>query len=127
MLKDAPVTTILPVTNLERASAFYEKQLGLESRGRAPDGKQLFCCGGGTTLALLETVSSARSANTAISFEVDDIVTQISSLKGQGVIFEDYDLPGLQTVDQVCVLGAEKAAWFKDPDGNMLCIHEVIA
>ncbi len=127
MLKDAPVTTILPVNNLERASAFYEKQLGLESRGRAPDGKQLFSCGGGTTLALLETVSSARSANTAISFEVDDIVTQISSLKGQGVVFEDYDLPGLKTVDQVCVLGAEKAAWFKNPDGNLLCIHEVIA
>ena len=45
-------------------------------------------------------------------------------LEDKGVAFADYDLPDLKTVDHVCVLGAEKAAWFDDPDGNVLCLHE---
>jgi len=49
------------------------------------------------------------------------------ALKAAGVTFEDYDFPGLKTVDHVCVLGAEKAAWFKDTEGNYLCLHEDIA
>jgi hypothetical protein len=48
-------------------------------------------------------------------------------LKRAGVVFEDYDFPELKTVDHVCVLGSEKAAWFKDTEGNYLCIHEDIA
>jgi hypothetical protein len=27
-------------------------------------------------------------------------------------------------VAHVCVLGSEKAAWFEDPEGNILCLHE---
>jgi hypothetical protein len=59
-----------------------------------------------------------------VSFQVPDIYAAIRELKGKGVVFENYDLPGLETVDHVCVLGAEKAAWFKDTEGNYLCIHE---
>jgi hypothetical protein len=55
---------------------------------------------------------------------VDDITAEVRDLESRGVAFEDYDLPGLHTVEHICVLGAEKAAWFKDPDGNILCIHE---
>lgn len=40
------------------------------------------------------------------------------------MVFNDYDLPGLKTFDHVCVLGAEKAAWFNDTEGDILCIHE---
>ena len=43
------------------------------------------------------------------------------------MVFEDYDFPDLKTIDHVCVLGAEKAAWFKDTEGNYLCFHEDIA
>jgi len=43
------------------------------------------------------------------------------------VVFHDYDLPGLKTVQHVCVLGSEKAAWFSDPEGNILCLHEDLA
>ena len=48
----------------------------------------------------------------------------IRELESRGVKFHDYDLPGLKTVDHVCVLGSEKAAWFSDPEGNILCLHE---
>ena len=53
-----------------------------------------------------------------------DIVAAIARLERTGVVFEDYDFPDLKTVNHVCVLGAEKAAWFQDTEGNFLCIHE---
>jgi hypothetical protein len=54
------------------------------------------------------------------------MVAEIRDLAGRGVTFADYDLPGLRTVEHVCVLGSEKAAWFTDPDGNVLCLHELV-
>ena len=56
-----------------------------------------------------------------------DIAAAILTLQSRGVTFADYDLPGLKTVEHVCVLGAEKAAWFNDPEGNILCLHEDLA
>ena len=55
---------------------------------------------------------------------MDDIATAIRELQARGVKFEDYDYPGLRTVEHVCVLGAEKAAWFYDTEGNCLCLHQ---
>jgi len=62
-----------------------------------------------------------------VSFEVPDIAAAIRDLAARGVVFHDYDLPGFRTVGHVCVLGAEKAAWFSDPEGNILCIHQDLA
>lgn len=127
MLANAPVTTILPVRDMSRAREYYEETLGLTPRGLGADGKFLFSCGGGGTLALFQRETATKADHTAISFEVGDIVAKIRELEGRGVVFNDYDLPGLRTVDHVCVLGSEKAAWFNDPDGNILCIHEIIS
>jgi catechol 2,3-dioxygenase-like lactoylglutathione lyase family enzyme len=126
-LTAAAVTMILPVARPDVARAFYRDVLGLPYRGAAPDGKLLFDIGSGATLALLEKPAGAQAAHTAISFEVADIDASIKDLQSRGAVFADYDLPGLKTVDHVCVLGAEKAAWFEDPDGNILCLHEVVA
>jgi len=57
---------------------------------------------------------------------VADIRSSIAELEGRGVVFADYDLPGFKTVEHVCVLGSEKAAWFNDTEGNILCLHEDI-
>jgi len=123
MLADAPLTTILPVVDLARARAFYEQKLGL-GRGRSkPDGKYEYPVGNGA-LALFQRASPTRADHTAVSFAVRDILGAIRELKSRGVVFHDYDLPGLKTVEHVCVLGSEKAAWFSDSEGNILCIHE---
>ena len=45
-------------------------------------------------------------------------------LRGRGVRFEDYDMPGLKTTDGVATLEGERAAWFRDPEGNILCLHQ---
>ena len=120
------VTCMLPVKDLARARRFYEAGLGLEPLGAKPDGKFVYRVGG-TELALFPKPEGTKAEHTAISFKVADIAAAIAELKGRGVIFDDYDLPGFKTVGHVCVLGSEKAAWFRDPEGNILCLHEDLA
>ena len=126
MLENAPMTTILPVIDMQRARGFYEKKLGLKPVGMKPDGKFVYATGSGAVLALFPKDGGTKADHTAVSFQVRDIAAAIKELKAAGVTFEDYDFPGLKTVNHVCVLGAEKAAWFKDTEGNYLCLHEDI-
>ncbi|AIJ44611.1 VOC family protein [Comamonas testosteroni] len=123
MLSQSAVTTMLPVMDLARARAFYEECLGLQPGELRPDGKFVYRVGG-SALALFPRPGGTKAEHTAISFQVSDIAASIRELKGRGVVFEDYDFPDFKTVDHVCVLGAEKAAWFKDTEGNYLCLHE---
>jgi predicted enzyme related to lactoylglutathione lyase len=123
MLTNSHVTTMLPVKDMARARAFYESCLGLTPGGFRPDGKFVYVVGG-STLALFPKPEGTKADHTAISFRVANITASIDELKRAGVVFEDYDFPGLKTVNHVCVLGAEKAAWFKDTEGNYLCLHE---
>jgi catechol 2,3-dioxygenase-like lactoylglutathione lyase family enzyme len=126
MLAAAPLTTMLPVKDLDRAREFYVNKLGLEAEGLAADGKFLMRAGG-TRLALFPKPGGTKADHTAVSFQVRDIAAAIRQLEARGVVFADYDLPGLKTVEHVCVLGSEKAAWFQDPEGNILCLHEDLA
>jgi catechol 2,3-dioxygenase-like lactoylglutathione lyase family enzyme len=124
MLGTAPVTTILPVKDMERARSFYEKTLGLAPIGFAADGNFVLACGGGARVALIPKPGGTKAEHTALSFEVKNVPRAIAELESRGVTFEDYDLPGLKTVNHVCVLGSERAAWFRDPEGNFLCLHQ---
>lgn len=126
MLTQAAVTTILPVKEMSRAREFYEKRLGLTPKGFAADGNFLFACGGNAMIALIPKPQGTRAEHTALSFEVDDVGAEVKQLEKRGVVFEDYDLPGLKTVDHVCVVGSDKAAWFKDTEGNILCVHQTL-
>ena len=123
MLANAPTTTMLPVVDLDRARKFYEDCLGLTPLGHPPDGKYRYAVGG-ATLALFPKPDGTKADHTAVSFQVADIQAEIAELTARGVVFEDFDLPGLKTEAHVCVLGSEKAAWFKDTEGNYLCIHQ---
>jgi predicted enzyme related to lactoylglutathione lyase len=124
MLGSARTATILPVTDYERASEFYSKQLGLSPAGEAPDGQRLFSVGGGDFISLRQMPAGTQSSNTVMSFEVDDIGSEIKDLEAHGVTFQDLDGPDLKTIDHIAYMGAEMAAWFTDPDGNVLCLHQ---
>ncbi len=126
MLRGAVVTSILQVSEGIKAVEFYRDRLGLEYKGRNTEGQEMFALGGGSSLVLMPGTSAEPTGRTELSFEVGDIVAEIRDLTGKGVRFADYDLPGLRTVEHVCVLGSEKAAWFTDPDGNILCLHELL-
>lgn len=124
-LAHRPVAVMLPVTDVDRAQKFYTESLGLDHTGTNDEGSAMFALAG-ATLFLLPRPDGTRSESTAVSFEVDDLTAEVAELEGRGVVFEDYDLPGLTTVDHVCEFGTERAAWFKDPDGNVLCVHQVV-
>jgi predicted enzyme related to lactoylglutathione lyase len=126
MISTAPITAILPVSDVDRARAFYAETLGLPDKGTSPDGNRMFAAGGGAMLALMKAEDGAQTSHTVLSFEVSDIGDEIRDLAARGVTFEDYDLPELKTVDHVAAMGAERAAWFKDTEGNFLCLHETI-
>lgn len=125
-LAASQMTVMLPVKDLARARRFYEERLGLRSGEPRPDGKFVYRCGG-TEVALFPKAEGTRATHTAVSFRVADIAAAVGELGDRGVTFADYDLPGLKTVEHVCVLGSEKAAWFEDTEGNLLCLHEDIA
>jgi predicted enzyme related to lactoylglutathione lyase len=123
MIAGTQVTTILPVTDISRARRFYEQQLGLGTGRDGPMGEVLFESSG-ARIALSPRDEPTHAQHTALSFEVEDIAREVTELEARGVRFEDYDLPSLKTVGHICDLGAERAAWFKDTEGNILCIHE---
>jgi predicted enzyme related to lactoylglutathione lyase len=124
VLAHSPVTTMLPITDVDRARSFYGTVLELPYQGTNSEGSLIFSLAGGGTLGLMVRAAGAQAQHTAMSFEVEDIGATIAELESRGATFEDYDLPDLRTVDHVCVLGSERAAWFLDPDGNVLCLHQ---
>lgn len=123
-LTDMSVSVILPITEPDRAREFYGGRLGLREDGTDGDGNLMFGAGG-TEIVLRQLPAGSQSEHTVLSFEVDDIAAEIQGLEARGVKFEDYDTPELQTVDHIATTGSDRAAWFLDPDGNVLCLHQV--
>jgi len=117
------VTMMLPVEDVDRAKEFYVENLGLDYTGSNEEGSAMFALAAGSSLMLLPRPGATRSEATALSWEVDDVEQTVRALEGRGVVFEDYDLPGLKTIDHIATMEGEKAAWFCDPDGNVLCVH----
>ena len=126
MISNAQLTPVLPVVDLSRATGFYRDRLGLKDVGDDPGGNHLLQTGSGATIALMAAEEGAQSTHTVLTFEVDDITNEVRDLESRGVGFYDYDMPDLKTTDHVAVMGSEKAAWFADTEGNILCLHEVI-
>ena len=124
MLSNAPVCPTLPVVNLDKAKKFYTEILGLKEAENSEAGGLNFQCGKGTTLYIYERSTPTKADNTACSFEVENLEAEMADLRSRGVVFEEYDFPGLKTVNGVAEMGGYKAAWFKDPDGNILAIGQ---
>jgi catechol 2,3-dioxygenase-like lactoylglutathione lyase family enzyme len=126
-LSTAPAATTLPAEDLRRARSFYEEKLGLETERRDGMPESLFVHAGNGTLIMLYERARTTADNTALTFEVDDLEGTVSELRSQGVQFEEYDFPGMKTIDSIATRDADRAAWFKDSEGNILCAHETIA
>src|SRR6476469_2523946 len=122
MLSKTPVSAVLPCRNLKAAHDFYRKKLGLSLfSGSVKEGHLEFNAGEGTFLTCFES-NSTKSNDTAVGFEVTDLEKEMTALRKRGVKFENYDLPGLKTVKGVATQGDHRAAWFKDPGGNVICL-----
>ena len=125
MLTESTITTMLPVTDSERAGHFYSDSLGLKQTAKGEDGTLYFAAAGGA-IGLRQMPAGAQSENTALSFEVGDLKSEIATLESHGVHFQDFEMEGLKTVDHIAEMGKERAAWFNDSEGNVLCLHQVL-
>ena len=68
------------------------------------------------------TPNAGTSQASQAFWSVDDVEAEVAALKKRGVEFEEYDMPGMKTVDGIATAGGTKAAWFKDTEGNILAI-----
>lgn len=125
MLRDATINVDIPVLDFRRAKHFYEGVLGFEVHEvEGVPGNGWFEAGKGTMAYLYERGPS-HAEHTLATFLVDDIDGTVKTLRDHGIVFEDYDLPGIKTVDGVATTGPMRAAWFKDSEGNILSVSEV--
>lgn len=118
MLKQAHVYTALPVEDLDRARKFYSEKLGLEPDEDNPGGLLYRLDGGGEFL--LYRSDNRPGGHTQANLNVGDVLAIVAELKSRGVIFEEYDWPGLKTLDGVATTGPHRSAWFKDSEGNLI-------
>ena len=124
-ISTAFAATTLPAADLERAKSFYEERLGLEVEQRNDMPESLFVHGGNASLLVIYGRGRGGDGDhTSVTFEVDDVEATVADLRSHGVSFEENDVPGLKTVNAIAERDADKAAWFKDSEGNVLCVHE---
>jgi catechol 2,3-dioxygenase-like lactoylglutathione lyase family enzyme len=119
MLKKSPMYAYLPAKDVARARRFYEEKLGFEPK-RQVGGGVTYEFAGGTACFLYPTPNAGTSAASQAFWQVADLEAEMAELKAKGVVFENYDMPGMN--DGIAIGGGAKAAWFKDTEGNILAI-----
>lgn len=125
MLATRKMYATIPAADFTRAQKWYADKLGLVPRAIEPMGA-IYDGGGGTAFLLYETPNAGRAPNTLMTFSSTDVPGDVAALRKRGVVFEEYDFPGLKTENGVAQIGARQAAWFKDSEGNVLALGDEV-
>jgi catechol-2,3-dioxygenase len=125
MLKNAPIVPYIPARDVARARKFYEEKVGLVPREEIAGGV-VYECGHQSWVFLYPTPNAGTSKASQLFWQVKDIESEVAALKAKGVVFEEYDMPGLKTVNGIMTAGNNKAAWFKDTEGNIMAIIQTL-
>jgi predicted enzyme related to lactoylglutathione lyase len=111
------------VPDLEAAKKFYGDTLGLTVTTLMDD--VLIQIGGEDRAVLVYQKDDHAPANfTILNFPVSDVDAAVDELAGRGVEFERYE--GFGQDEKGIARGDEgpTIAWFTDPAGNILSVHE---
>jgi catechol 2,3-dioxygenase-like lactoylglutathione lyase family enzyme len=120
MLSDNDAIATVGVKNLETAKKFYEGTLGLT---KVMENEEVVAFKTGrSTLFVYRSPYAGTNKATAVTFVAAEVEDLVRTLKGRGVAFEHYDLPKMARQGDIHVAGTMKAAWFKDPDGNIFSL-----
>jgi catechol-2,3-dioxygenase len=119
MLADNPIDVMILATDLGVAREFYGERIGLELLLQSDD-FLTFRCGGDSRLVVTRSSTGTTEPQTKASWRVSDLAAEVAELRSRGVELEEYDGPGLKTVDGVADVGFAQAAWLVDPHGNSL-------
>lgn len=124
MLNNISVTPTLPVKDIQRSKEFYERKLGLSP---SPEGNNEYVQHYRSANGEIEVYQSQYAGSnqaTALTWNVGKNINQeVQNLRDKGILFEHYDFPESKLEGDIHVMPGMKAAWFKDPDGNILCLH----
>jgi|ERR1700722_18075610 catechol 2,3-dioxygenase-like lactoylglutathione lyase family enzyme len=122
MLGSTNIIAFVPITDGERARAFYEGVLGL--RFLKDDGFALVLEANGIMVRAAKMKEVTPAQFTVLGWQVTDIENVVRGLQEKGVKFEIFgffkqDALGIWTAPT-----GDKVAWFKDPDGNVLSVSQ---
>ncbi|NUP48171.1 MAG: VOC family protein [Catenulispora sp.] len=122
MLNDQPIRPTIPAADLDRAKRFYQDTLGLKIAEEREDG--IAFESGETTFYVYPSAFAGTSQATLAGWMVSDLEGTMADLRERGITFEEYDMPGLKTVDGVAETETVRGAWFKDSEGNILAVAQ---
>ena len=123
MLKNGRIVPYIPVADVARARKFYEDKIGLTPKEQYAGGL-IYECGDGSWVFMYPSAGAGTSKASTAFWAVADVVADVAELKSRGVVFEEYDMPGIKTVNGIASGGGAKTAWFKDTEGNILAISQ---
>lgn len=124
MLPNLQIHPTIPAADLARARKFYEGTLGFKPSQEMPGGI-IYQGAGGSWFILYPTPHAGTAKHTVAGWQVKDINAEVADLRKRGVKFEEYNQPDLKTVNGIAEMGAVRAAWFKDTEGNILGIVQM--
>ncbi|MCU1524964.1 MAG: Glyoxalase/bleomycin resistance protein/dioxygenase [Microbacteriaceae bacterium] len=123
MLKE--LHTVLPAADLQRARTYYHDKLSLDP-DQEEDGSLMYHLTSESAFEIYETSNAGTAQNTQMGWMTDDLENEMNTLRERGVVFEDYDVPGMKTVNGVATMEGMKSAWFRDSEGNFICVSQRI-
>src|SRR5438270_10893770 len=126
MLSSAQIVPYIPVADVARARKFYEEKVGLKAKELYAGGVT-YECGKGSWVFMYPSPGAGTSKASTAFWAVDDVAAEVADLKAKGVKFEEYDMPGIKTVNSIATGGGAKTAWFKDTEGNILAISQRVS
>jgi predicted enzyme related to lactoylglutathione lyase len=123
MLANASIVPYIPVSDIPRARKFYEEMVGLKAK-EIYAGGVIYECGRGSWVFMYPSPGAGTNKASTAFWSVDDVEAEVAALRSRGVVFEEYDAPGIKTVNGIATGGGAKTAWFKDTEGNILAISQ---
>jgi predicted enzyme related to lactoylglutathione lyase len=128
VLSTSRVEANIPAGDLARARDFYADKLGLTPVRDIMGANLVYETSSGTRFNVYETAFAGQAGHTIAQFHVDDLDAEVHDLQAKGVTFEVYDMPGVSWDGVIASLeGVGRAAWFRDSEGNILCVDQAEA
>src|SRR4051794_16473354 len=124
MLGEHPISVVLLATDLEVSKDFYAGRLGLEIVSES-EAAITYRCGGESELVITKSETGTADEQTQASWRVTDVAAEVAELRARGVEVQEYDSPGLKTVDGIADMGFALIAWIVDPHRNALAILQL--
>lgn len=120
-MKEFPTLACFSVDDIERARTFYSDTLGLGSNVHQYDDAILVDTAGNTQFYAYEKADHKPAEHTVLVFSVSDIEGVVSDLSQKGLKFQQLEGTNEKGIAEN---GSSKSAWFRDPAGNWIALHE---